>query len=165
MKKILFDSTYFLPFIGIAIEGIDTSRLQEILSSNDYLVQLSEISLFELAAKGAKLSLNTVLSYQDVLRGLDTLRIDKRFKTQAWTSNPIILELAFKIRRFHADFIDCLILATAVCSADLFATYDYELFNQLLKHKKTIAEISTINPQFEFWFEDLSKESVALKKI
>ncbi|HUT81226.1 MAG TPA: hypothetical protein VMZ29_08485 [Candidatus Bathyarchaeia archaeon] len=164
MKKILLDTTYFLPFIGITIEGMDPLLVQKMAAGNGNQVQLSEITLFELAAKGAKIATDTVLTYQEVVRGLDTLRYDKRLHIQSWTSNPTILELAYAFRAFHADFIDCLILATAVCSSEIYATYDDEVFNKIVENKKAIATITTINPQFSFWFEDLSKESIPLKK-
>lgn len=163
MKKILFDTTYFLPVVGIKIEGYDRLVVQKLLASNSYQIQLSEISLFELAAKGAKLAIETTLTYQEVLRGIDTIRHDNRVTIQSWTNHPTILELAFTFRSFHADFIDCLILATAVCSSEIFATYDVEMYNRLLEQKKVLTVITTINPAFSLWFEDLTKESISLK--
>ena len=165
MKKVLVDTTYFLPLAGIALEGIDSSSILKILLGNNFQIQLSEVSLFELAAKGAKLATETTLTYQEVLRGIDTLRYDAKVTIQTWTNNPTILELAFALRLFHADFIYCLILATAVSSAEIFATYDDELYKKLLEQKKILNTITTMNPLFSFWFGDLTKESVPLKKL
>ncbi len=165
MKKLLLDTTYLLPLVGIAIEGVDTKLVQEILSTNEYSIKISEISLFELAAKGAKLALESELTYQDVLRGIDTIRYEKRFKIIGWTSNPTILEMSFKIRTIHSDFIDSLIVATAIYSADIFATYDRELVAKIMKENEIMVEIEKIKPKFGIWLEDLKKKSLLIKEM
>jgi len=165
MKKLLLDTTYLLPLVGIAIEGANTKLVQELLSAQEFSILLSEISLFELAAKGAKIALNTTLTYQEVLRGIDTIRHEKRFKLIGWTSNPAILELSYKIRTVHSDFIDSLILATAVCTADTFASYDKDLITKMMKEKEIITEIEKVNPNLRVWFNNLEKKSLQLKEM
>jgi len=165
MRKLLLDTTYFLPFIGIAIEGIDVKLVQEILTAQEFTILLSEISLFELAAKGAKIALSTELAYQDVLRGIDTIRFEKRFKIVEWVSNPTILELSYKIREIHSDYIDSLIVATAICSADALATIDKEIMTKMSKAKEITEEIDKINPDFKIWFDNLKKKKLPLKEI
>lgn len=164
MTKILVDTTYFLPLAGIMLEGIDPKIILKLLSGNNYQIQVAEITLFELAAKGAKLATETELTYQEVLMGIDTLRYDTRVTIQTWTNDPTILELAYVLRTCHADFIDCLVLATAISSAEIFATYDEEFYKKLLEQKKILNTITTMNPQFCFWFGNLTKETIPLKK-
>ncbi|MHA1463234.1 MAG: PIN domain-containing protein [Candidatus Heimdallarchaeota archaeon] len=133
MKKLLLDTTYFLPLIGIEIEGINSNLVEEILNAGEYTISLSEISLFELAAKGAKIARKMELTYQDVLRGIDTIKLEKEIRIESWTQNQTILEMSFNIRALHSDYADCIIAATAICSNDILATYDETLVEKIAK--------------------------------
>lgn len=165
MKKLLLDTTYFLPLIGIQIEGVNSNLVQEILNAGEYSIALSEISLFELAAKGAKIARKTELTYQDVLRGIDTLRLDKEISIETWVQNPTILEMSYNIRALHSDYADCIIIATAICSNDILATYDEMLVEKIAEDEESIAEIEKLNPEFRVWFGDLKKKSLGIKEL
>lgn len=165
MKKLLLDTTYFLPLIGVEIEGVNSNLVQEILNAGEYTISLSEISLFELAAKGAKIARKMELTYQDVLRGIDTIRLDKEIRIESWTQSPIILETSFNIRALHSDYADCIIVATAICSNNILATYDETLVEKITKNEEIIAEIEKINPEFRIWLGDLKKKSLGIKEL
>jgi hypothetical protein len=51
--KLLLDTTYLLPAIGVSVGGIPERAPLE-LHERGHVLSISEISLFELAAKGAK---------------------------------------------------------------------------------------------------------------
>ena len=51
--RLLLDTTYLLPVIGVAIGGIPGDAVVRVLDRGNE-VYVSEISFFELAAKGAK---------------------------------------------------------------------------------------------------------------
>ncbi len=165
MKKLLLDTTYFLPLIGVEIEGVNSNLVQEILNAGEYTISLSEISLFELAAKGAKIARKMELTYQDVLRGIDTIRLDKEIRIESWTQSPAILETSFNIRALHSDYADCIIVATAICSNDILATYDKTLIEKIAKDEEIIAEIEKINPEFRIWLGDLKKKSLGIEEL
>ncbi len=165
MKKLLLDTTYFLPLIGVEIEGVNSNLVQEILNAGEYTISLSEISLFELAAKGAKIARKMELTYQDVLRGIDTIRLDKEIRIESWTQSPAILEMSFNIRALHSDYADCIIMATAICSKNILATYDETLVEKIAKDEEIIAEIEKINPEFRIWPGDLKKKSLGIKEL
>ncbi|MBD3353147.1 MAG: hypothetical protein GF364_16820 [Candidatus Lokiarchaeota archaeon] len=162
--KVLLDTTYLLPTISVTVDIISPSFLHRILTTNVHEFYFSELSLFELAAKGAKLvsQKDNTLVVADITRGLDALRWDKRLRALPWYTNPLLLELAVKIRVFHSDFFDCLILSTAVCFAEVFATFDQDLFEKIRTHPPLIQEVRALNDSFRFWFHDLSSEPIAL---
>ncbi len=161
--KIMLDTTYYLPAISVNIEGVDPLLLRNLMKNTDYQLFYCEITLFELAAKGARLiQLEELLNCEDITKGLDSIRWDKRLINLPWYTNPLILELATEIRKIHADFIDCLILSTAVYHTNVLATYDDELYKNILKEKDKKRKILEINDSFAFWFNDLSKEKVSI---
>ena len=54
--KFLIDTSYFLPLIKIGIENIPQTLLANLLSKNTHQYYYSNLTLFELTAKGLKIS-------------------------------------------------------------------------------------------------------------
>jgi predicted nucleic acid-binding protein len=164
--RILVDTTYFLPTISVTIKDLPNDLLRTLLQNEDYQLFYCEITLFELAAKGAKLILSEdSLTVEDITKGIDSIRWDKRLSNLPWYSYPLIMELATEIRKFHLDFIDCLILATAVCYTDVFAIFDETLFEKVCKNKTITGKILELNGKFSFWFSDLSKDPIRMNNL
>lgn len=164
--KILLDTTYFLPALSVEIEGLPSTLLKTLLHNENYQCYYCEISLFELAAKGVKLTQSDeTLTVDDIIKGLDSIRWDKRLTKLSWYSHPYTLELAKGIRKIHTDFIDCLILATAVCYTDTLAMYDETLFKKVKKNKGILHMILDFNEKFSFWLNDLSKKPIQIKTL
>jgi len=93
--KILIDTSYFLPLIKIGIETIPDKFLIDLLSksSNDYFY--STLTIFELTAKGIKLSSKEkAITPQDIRIGIDAIQNDARLIEKSFTDNPMIIELA-----------------------------------------------------------------------
>ncbi len=63
--NLLLDSTYLFPLMGLDVRGVPRTSILELLS-NGHRVSVSEISFFELSAKGAKLMLQGTLEPQRV---------------------------------------------------------------------------------------------------
>ena len=61
------------------------------------------------------------------------------------------------MRKIHKDFIDCIILSTAIITSDAIATFDTTLFNIIEKSPILVKKIQQMNPNFEFWFHDFSE--------
>ena len=140
--KILLDTTYFLPIIGVNIKGLSNDLLIKLLKNKDYELCYCDVTLFELAAKGAKLVLaEHSLTIDDITKGLDSLIYDKRFTNISWLTYPFILELASEVRKVHSDFLDCLILSTAVYQTDIFAMFDETLFKKISRNKTLLSKI------------------------
>ncbi|MHA1651724.1 MAG: PIN domain-containing protein [Candidatus Helarchaeota archaeon] len=162
--RILLDTSYFLPLIKVQITEISGKILQKLLKNSKFEIYYCDITLFEMAAKGTKLVLSgEQLKITDLQIGIDALENDPRITRISWSKHPFTLDLAFSLRKIHADYIDYLILATAVCYTDIFATLDDEFYKLILKNPLVIQEILEINDHFQFWFGDLSKNPKGLK--
>ena len=144
--KLLLATTYFLPAIGISIKDIPQDAVIRLIESG-YEVYISEITLFELSAKGAKYVVSRMLSPERVLRGLRAIIYDNRID-RVPIYDTTILSTAFKIRSLLNDFIDCLILSSAINKANALVTEDDDIL--MLLHKKEFNSIiERLNSKFE----------------
>ena len=106
--RLIIDTTYLLPLSKI---GIDTDLLRAMDDGETKLriedVKISLISIFELQAKAAKLKIpvNFTIEATDV--------ISTAFKVEPFY-NPEIIETGQALLRRLNDYIDCLIVATAI---------------------------------------------------
>ena len=164
--KIFIDTSYFLPLIKIEVEKIPQDLLINLLSEASHEYFYSDLSIFEISAKGLKFSSQTEeITPQDIRIGIDTLQNDPRLTVVSYINNPLIIELASLLRGIHKDAIDCLIFATAICTCECIITMDVWLFEQIKANPQIIKEIQEINENFKFWFDDLSKEFKTLNSI
>jgi len=144
--KVLLDTTYLLPTAGITIKELSKDAIKKIkIKENE--IAISEISIFEVSAKGAKYVLKKELSPERVTIGIRTILYNDIIEKISIYDVKIILT-AFTLRSFIVDFIDCLILSTAINYCDALITEDKEIQN-LKKNKKFLDLISTINPTFQ----------------
>jgi len=144
--RLLLDTTYFLPAIGVSIKGIPRNAAIELLREG-HEVGISEVTLFELSAKGAKYAAAGALNPERVVRGVRALRHDERVVKVPPYDAPVLL-LALRLREMLSDFIDCLILSTAVNWADLLVTEDGDILE--LAQRKDFKKITQpVNPSFK----------------
>ena len=106
--KLLLDTTYFLPTIGISIKEMQKDALLAIVAKKHQIV-MSQITIFELSAKGAKYIKQDRLSPERVTRGLNAIIYNDDIETIPM-HDTTILQTAFKLRNVLNDFFDCLIL-------------------------------------------------------
>ncbi|MCE4601944.1 MAG: PIN domain-containing protein [Desulfurococcales archaeon] len=118
----ILDTTYLLPLSGISV---DVDLLRSIvegrvpLDLNDLKVSL--ISLFELQAKAAKLSIPA----ERVVKAVDA--IERAFTVVPFTI-PEIIEISFSLRKaFLKDYIDSVIAATAIVLKEPLVTEDKDI--------------------------------------
>jgi PIN domain nuclease of toxin-antitoxin system len=164
--KILIDTSYFLPLIKIGIENIPQTILINLLAKTSYECFYSNLTLFELTAKGLKFSSQkNTITPQDIRIGVDAIQNDLRLVEKSFIDNPLIIELASQLKAIHKDTIDCLIFATAFCTCDCIVTMDISFFDQINKTPSLINAIRKINENFRFWFNDLSDDLKSLKSI
>jgi len=157
--KIFIDTSYFLPLIKVEVENIPQGLLLKLLSETSHEYFYSNLSIFELTAKGLKFSSQSEeLTPQDIRIGIDTLQNDARLTLISYVDNPLIIELASLLRSIHKDTIDCLIFATAICTSECIITMDVSFFEKINSNPKIIKEIQEINDDIKFWFNDLSKD-------
>jgi PIN domain nuclease of toxin-antitoxin system len=144
--KVLLDTTYLLPTIGIAIKEISKDTAIK-LQSKGYELSISEITLFELSAKAAKYVQEGYLLPERVTLGIRSIMHDESFKKIPSYNSQILLS-AFSLRCLTNDFIDCIILSTALNNSDILVTED-QVINGIKKNKKYLELKASVNPKFE----------------
>lgn len=143
--KLLLDITYFLPAIGIAVKNLPNDAPIKLIQKG-HQISISDISLFELSAKGAKHIIAATLPAERVTKGIKAILYEETIKTIP-THESTILLTAFELRKMLSDFIDCLILSSAINQCDALITEDCDI--QSLRNNKEFNELlKRINPKF-----------------
>jgi PIN domain nuclease of toxin-antitoxin system len=144
--KLLLDTTYFLPAIGISIKELPNDAPIKLIAKG-HQISISDISLFELSAKGAKHITDGTLTPERVTRGIKAIVYDDAIETIPIHGNNLLLT-SFKLRRIVNDFIDCLILSSAINQCDTLITEDSDIQN-LKKNKEFNELLTTTNTAFK----------------
>jgi PIN domain nuclease of toxin-antitoxin system len=114
----ILDTTYLLPLARIEI---DTDLLKAIADGkiNWRLeeITVSLISIFELQAESAKLMIPTNYVSEAIEAIFKTFKVEPFYK-------PEIIAASFEIRRLIPDYLDCVIVATAVTLKEKLITED-----------------------------------------
>lgn len=155
--KILIDSSYFLPLINIGLENFSDSLLLDLFKEDLKTFYYSTISLFELTAKGMKISMktNSAIKPKDIVRGIDAIVNDNRLHVIDYTQNTLIIETAIKLREIHSDSIDCIIFACAIQECNAIITMDSHFINKILEARDLVKYLIKINQDFLFYLNKL----------
>lgn len=153
--RMLLDSTYLFPLIGVSVRNVDPFLLLELKPRHRLLV--SDISLFELSAKGAKYVVQGMLEPEDVTRGIQSLNMDPDITKIPYFTTQI-LTVSFRLRETLGDYIDCLILSTAVNESDVLMTEDDILLN-FTDDEVNRAFLHALNPNFRILSHKQQKSS------
>ncbi|MFW9914170.1 MAG: PIN domain-containing protein [Candidatus Thorarchaeota archaeon] len=130
--KLLLDSSFFFPLIGVEVRNCPKEAILELLRTKNVQILRSELVIFELSAKGTKLVNENRLEIEDLIDGLNTIQSHPDITTlPIYYSEIQILSAVF--RQNHSDFIDCLTLASAVYYSDVFLTLDSALKEKYLE--------------------------------
>lgn len=157
--RILLDSSYFLSYFRIAVEGLGFDFLKQLMNKPELKILISEISFSELAAKCCKLNLlQENASAEELITGLDAIRYEHQIEKISWVENPKIIELMFEFRRIHSDFFDCIIFASAIVEADIIGTFDKTFYKKIKNDPVIVKKINELNPEFQFWFFDFNEK-------
>ena len=144
--RLLLDTNYFLPAVGVTIKGFPEDTPIKLIE-NGHQLFMSEITIFELSAKGAKYVAVGTLTAERVARGIRAIIYDERI-----TAVPIydssVLNIAFTLRKILSDFIDCIILSSAINQSDTLITEDEDMQN-LRKSREYQELLQKTNPKFE----------------
>lgn len=144
--KILLDTTYLLPIVGITVKELPRDAILKLINEG-HQIAISQISLFELAAKGAKYVKNGALKAETVTRGIRALSYNEKIEVIPITDTKLLL-IAFTLRNMLEDFIDCLILATAINECNALVTEDSDIQN-LKTNNQLIELLKTTNSTFK----------------
>jgi predicted nucleic acid-binding protein len=129
-----------LPVIGVSVKGVPMDAVERLTARGDEIF-ISEITLFELSAKGARYVFEEVIPPERVTRGINAISYDDSI-TKLPTYETSILRLALKLRAMLSDFIDCLILASAVIQCKMLITEDDDIHR--LKREKAFEELMLV---------------------
>jgi PIN domain nuclease of toxin-antitoxin system len=144
--KILLDTTYLLPAIGIALKEHQKDLPLKLIQEGNQ-ISICDISVFELSAKGAKHINAGKLPPERVTRGIRAIVYNEQIEMIPTYESQLLLT-AFKLRKTLNDFIDCLILSAAINQCDILLTEDKDIQN--LKNNKEFNELlTTKNPKFK----------------
>ena len=144
--KILLDTTYLLPAIGISIKELHKDIPIRLIREGNQ-ISICDISVFELSAKGAKHISAGKLPPERVTRGIRAIVYNEQIEIIPTYESQLLLT-AFKLRKTLNDFIDCLILSAAINHCDILLTEDKDIQN--LKNNKEFNELlTTKNPKFK----------------
>jgi len=115
---LILDTTYLLPLAQIAVDTdllVAVARKKTDIRLEDISVSL--ISIFELQAKAAKLNVPA----KAVIRAVDAIM--SAFRVAPFYEDRTI-EIAQRVRKTVSDYIDCIIVATAISNKEDLATED-----------------------------------------
>lgn len=125
-QKVFLDSSFFFPLIGIEIRACPKTAILELFGNVNIQIFRSELVIFELSAKGTKLINASKLEMNDLIEGINIIHFHPKIQViPIFYSEIQILSSIF--RKNHSDFIDCLVLASAVYYSDLLLTMDANL--------------------------------------
>ncbi|MFQ6085721.1 MAG: PIN domain-containing protein [Candidatus Bathyarchaeia archaeon] len=144
--RLLIDTNYLLPAIGVSLRGIPPHALLE-LQGKGHSTAISEISIFELAAKGGKYISEQKLTSDRVTRGIRAIIHDETLERISFHETTV-LTTAFELRGSLVDFIDCLILSSAVCRCDALVTEDEDI-TRVASQDSFKELIRASNPRFK----------------
>ncbi|MGB9756777.1 MAG: hypothetical protein ACPLVJ_03240, partial [Candidatus Bathyarchaeales archaeon] len=102
--KLLLDTTYFLPLIGISIKNLPKDAPTKLMHK-EHQIFISDITIFELSAKGAKYAASGIIPPERISRGIRALIYNETVNTLP-IHESTILHTAFKLRNILSDFID-----------------------------------------------------------
>jgi PIN domain nuclease of toxin-antitoxin system len=144
--KLLLDTTYFLPTIGVSIKEMQKNALL-MLMAEKHQISMSQITIFELSAKGAKYIKEGQLSPERVTRGISAIIYNDVVETIPM-HDTTILQTSFKLRNMLNDFIDCLILSSAMNYCEAIVTEDNEI-QSFRKSSEFHNLVADLNPGFK----------------
>jgi len=144
--RLLLDTTYLLPAIGVSIKGLPQDAPIK-LGVKGHEISISDVTLFELSANGAKQITLGTLPAERVSRGIRAVVYDEKIERIPIHDSSVLLT-AFRLRRTLGDFIDCLILSSAINQTDILVTEDEDIQN--LRERRDFQELlQAINPRFK----------------
>ena len=151
MKKGIFlDSSFFFPFINVEVENCEKSDILNLLKNEKFQIVRSELTTFELSAKGVKLVNEGKIDITDLIKGINTVQFLSTVNVIPIYYSDIQI-MASQFRSEHSDFIDCLILSSAINYSDQLITFDLTLKKKFNEKWKQNLTSSRLNFEMVLW--------------
>jgi len=134
--KLLLDSTYLLPIVGVEVEDIEDALvlLKKLRDEEEAEYYYTPFNLFEIIGKLSKLSCDL----DRIAIGLTT--IEEEFKLIQPTHQVYLKALALRAKGYR-DLIDLLLYAISQTSNIFFLTRDYTLIKFLKENHEDVDKI------------------------
>jgi len=134
--KLLLDSTYLLPIVGVEVEGIEEALifLKRLRDEEKAEYYYTPFNLFEIIGKLSRLNYDV----NRVTIGLTA--IEEEFKLIQPTRQAYLKALTLQAKGYR-DLIDLLLYATSQTSDIIFLTRDYTLIKFLKENHEDISKI------------------------
>jgi PIN domain nuclease of toxin-antitoxin system len=144
MPGLLLDTSYLLPTAGIRVEGVRNNVLRAAQEAG-HETWVCDISIFELLAKGAKFAASGKVDEERVNLAVQAILGDTRIR-KAGAYEEGVGRTSIKLRRIHRDFVDCLIIASALEHCEGLTTEE-----EFDKEPVLIRFVVQKKPGFKFW--------------
>lgn len=148
--RFVLDTTYVMPAVGMTVKkvsGKDVANFRVTVGKEGSETAICDITIFELSAKGAKYVEEGKLEAESILRGVEAILNDNSLiKLKAYDNQNV--STAIELRKTLGDFIDCLIVSSAMNNADVLLTED-EYIHDLKRDEKFKELTRSMNPKFE----------------
>jgi PIN domain nuclease of toxin-antitoxin system len=144
--KVLLDTTYLMPSIGVQVKDIHPNTLS-LIRGGSHTVAISDITLLELSAKGAKYAASGKLSPERVSRGVQAVQREEELEKIPHLDEDV-LRTAITIRSIINDYLDCVILSSAINRCDTLLTEDTRI-HSLANNEGYNELVKEINPDFQ----------------
>ncbi len=118
------------------------------LIDKGHQIAISQISLFEVSAKGAKYVDDGILEPETVTEGIRAIANDDNIELVSTYDSEILIS-AFEFRKVLSDFIDCLIISTAIHNCDALVTEDNEI-HEIAKNSNIYQIFKRTKSNFKF---------------
>ena len=121
--RVLLDTTYLLPAIGIEVD-LPEDLLEKLFSSKHSFI-INELSLFELFGKASRFMSGEEKAKERFYTGMKSILSSKIDIKPVFTLDtlPVVLEIKEKVK----DLPDCPIVATAMVYSDVMLTEDEDI--------------------------------------
>ncbi len=135
--KLLLDTSYLLPFVGIRVKGTAEDDVRKAFEEHQVLI--SDVQIFELYAKGLKYLLQGRIDAAGLVDGVDAVAHGLEAKA---LSDPQVMRVTIKARQVLDDLLDAIVLSTALMYTDGLATLD-----KRIEDAYRADFIKTLNPE------------------
>ena len=143
--RVLLDTAYLMPAIGVQVKGVPQDALS-LIRGGGHVAAISELTLFELSAKGARYAASGVLDPERVRRGVLAVARDEGL-VRVPLLDEEVLKTSHSLRGILGDYLDCVILSSAINRCDTILTED-GLIRGLPEDQSYRDLINRVNPGF-----------------
>jgi hypothetical protein len=143
--RVLLDTAYLMPAIGVQVKGVPQDALS-LIRGGGHVAAISELTLFELSAKGARYAASGVLDPERVRRGVLAVARDEGLVRVPLVDEEV-LKTSYSLRGILGDYLGCVVLSSAISRCDAMLTED-GLIRGLSENPNYVELVNRVNPGF-----------------